>query len=177
MKMTEHSVYYFETFAKASSLNNCDLLEGVTWTRSPTIHIPRYRKIFADVGSQWRWTSRTLWSDEQLYQRLNDSKCHLFYLTQADRDIGFVELYGESDIEISFMGLIASTTGKGLGKALMAKTQSFVFETLKAKRLWLHTCEFDHPNARSFYESCGFVQYDQKYEKEYIANIGEAHAP
>lgn len=115
------------------------------------------RDLFAEVGTPWLWSRA---HDEE-----GSSPGLLFFACdEQDRRVGLAELSvqeGDS-IEISYFGLVPTATGKGLGRRMMAAVLDRCWPT--ADRVWLHTCNFDHPGALRFYRSCGFVPYATGYE-------------
>lgn len=113
-------------------------------------------RLFAEVGTPWLW-SRAARAAEA-------SHATTFVALDDDRRrIGIFELSGLSEnIEIVFFGLIPTATGKGLGRRMMAAALDLAWRT--ADRVWLHTCNFDHPAALRFYQSCGFVPYASGFE-------------
>ena len=67
-----------------------------------------------------------------------------------------------TEIEIVFFGLVMEATGARLGRRMMAAALELAWRS--ADRVWLHTCNFDHPAALHFYRSCGFVAYASGFE-------------
>ncbi len=66
------------------------------------------------------------------------------------------------DVEITYFGLHPAAVGNGLGRRLMAAALELAWSS--ATRVWLHTCNFDHPAASRFYQSCGFTPYANGFE-------------
>jgi RimJ/RimL family protein N-acetyltransferase len=59
--------------------------------------------------------------------------------------------------------MIKAATGQGLGGPMMALAQRQAFAR-GGTRFFVHTCNWDDPNALAFYQKAGFVPY--KYEVE-----------
>jgi GNAT superfamily N-acetyltransferase len=141
------------------------LPDGVTLEPIRNPELDSYRELFRTIGSDWLWYSRLIMSDVDLTAILADENVEVFVVRDQGRDIGMLELdFREGDsCELVFLGLIAGTTGRGLGRAVMT------FATERAwsrsiKRFWLHTCTFDSEAALSFYIRSGFEPFAFKIE-------------
>ena len=66
-------------------------------------------------------------------------------------------------MEIVYFGLVPDRTGQGAGAWLMDEAIRIARESGHS-RLWLHTCNFDHPKALDFYRKQGFRIYAQGFE-------------
>jgi len=70
---------------------------------------------------------------------------------------GFAELDCRTDeIELLQFGLMHEFIGQGLGKYFLQWTIDHAW-SLSPRRLWLHTCTLDHPNALPNYQKAGFA--------------------
>ena len=116
-----------------------------------------YRTLFAEIATAWLWSQA---GEEAERARRNT----FVALDDAGRPVGIVELSSqdEPEIEIIYFGLIAAAIGGGLGRRMMAAVLERTWRS--ADRVWLHTCNFDHPAALRFYQSCGFVPYATGFE-------------
>lgn len=141
-------------------LKAAPLPEGVTLERAHRLSLDAYRALFRLVGSDWLWTSRLFMSDEELDAVLNDEAVEIYVVRREGRDIGVMELdFRETgQCELAFLGLDAANTGKGLGRAVMTKAIEQAWSR-PIRRLWVHTCTFDHPSAPGFYIRSGFEPY------------------
>src|SRR5262249_13107160 len=70
--------------------------------------------------------------------------------------------------EIGMFGVTAKLVGSGAGRFLMHRALELSWSR-PIKRLWLHTCTFDHPAALPFYQRAGFRPFRRQ--------IGGAAAP
>jgi GNAT superfamily N-acetyltransferase len=133
---------------------------GVTLERHRRPGLEAYRALFRLVGSDWLWTSRIFMSDEALGAVLNDEAVEVFVVRRDGRDIGLMELdFREpGQCELAFLGLDAANTGKGLGRAVINRAIEEAWSR-PIRRLWVHTCTFDHPSALGFYVRSGFSPY------------------
>lgn len=117
----------------------------------------RYRALFREIGTPYLWTSRLHLNDNDLQEVLTQSGRSVFEASCSGRVIGLVELMrNERSVEISFFGLKPGATGQGLGQSMMAAALELAWQG-NTKRVWLHTCTFDHPAALHFYRKCGFT--------------------
>ena len=116
-----------------------------------------YRALYRQIGEDWLWFSRAVMSDERLADILTAPATEILALTQSGRDIGLVEidLSGPDTAEIVTFGVIPEATGSGAARGLMDQVLSSLFGR-GMRRVWLHTCSFDHPAAVPFYLKCGF---------------------
>jgi GNAT superfamily N-acetyltransferase len=141
-------------------LKPAPLPPGVTLERVHRPGLEAYRALFRLVGSDWLWASRIAMSDEELGAVLDDEAVEVFVIRRDGRDIGIMELdFRESgQCELAFLGLDAANTGKGLGRAVINRAIDEAWSR-PIRRLWVHTCTFDHPSALGFYVRSGFSPY------------------
>jgi GNAT superfamily N-acetyltransferase len=133
----------------------------VVHARKPTIAY--YRYLYDAVGRQWQWTSRKKMSDEQLTAIIHDPTDEVYVLDVDGVPAGFAELDRrvEGEIEITQFGLVPEFIGQGLGKYFLQWAVDRAW-TYQPKRLWLHTCNLDHPVALSNYLKAGFAIYKEE---------------
>jgi len=126
-----------------------------------------YRALFARVGEPWLWFSRLVMPVAQLQAILGDPDVEVYALSVAGRDEGLLELdFRDADnCELAFFGLTSAVLGQGAGRALMncALAQAWA---RPIRRLWVHTCTLDHPDALAFYLRSGFTAYARRIEVE-----------
>ena len=125
-----------------------------------------YRMCYQTVGEAFHWRDRWHWTDQQIAQHLADPAITLFVATRATGKkkaalAGWYELrqVAEDDsVEIAYFGIVAAEFGRGLGKHLLSSAVRDAW-ALRPKRVWLHTCTLDHPNALPNYVARGFTPY------------------
>ena len=73
---------------------------------------------------------------------------------------GYYELHrdDEGNIEIAYFGLLPEFIGRGLGGALLTSAIDEAWR-LAPKRVWVHTCNRDHPKALANYQTRGMIVY------------------
>jgi GNAT superfamily N-acetyltransferase len=125
-----------------------------------------YRFLYGAVGGPWTWTERRLLSDADLDNILADPRVEVHVLSADGAPAGYVELDRRCrpDIEIAYFGLLPGFIGQGLGRYLLDWAVTRAFEAAPA-RLWLHTCDLDHPRALAVYEAAGFRPYRTRRER------------
>jgi GNAT superfamily N-acetyltransferase len=133
---------------------------GITVDALRTPNLAAYRALFRKVGADWLWYSRLLMGDDELAAILNDARYEAFIVRRNDNDIGLLELdfTKRDECELAFIGLVSGATGKGIGRVLMRRALELAWSR-PIRRLWLHTCNFDHPAALGFYIRSGFNPY------------------
>ena len=113
--------------------------------------------LFQAVGEQYRWGGRGDWDqvkwDELIGKQTFETR--VGYLEGTP--VGYAELEHQEDgsVRIVCFGLLPQFIGKGLGSVLLSRTVDRAFE-MGANRVWLRTCNHDHPHARPNYEARGF---------------------
>ncbi len=122
--------------------------------------IEGYRALFRRVGEPWRWFSRVVMPAETLRRILADPRVEAFALCEGGGSIGLLELdfRHEAECELAFFGLVPEAIGKGAGRFLMDRALALAWAR-PIRRLWVHTCTFDHPSALAFYRRSGFRPY------------------
>jgi GNAT superfamily N-acetyltransferase len=127
----------------------------------PTVSF--YRYLYAAVGEPWTWTVRRWLGDAELAAILNDPKVEVNVLWAGGVPAGYAELDRRAppDIEIGYFGLMPEFIGQGLGGYLLDWAIHHAWR-MRPRRLWLHTCDLDHPGALGFYQRSGFRIYDRR---------------
>jgi GNAT superfamily N-acetyltransferase len=131
---------------------------------NPTVGF--YRFLYDTVGAPWIWMERRLMDDEALTAAINASGVEIYVLWVDGVPAGFGEINRgiESDeVELSYFGLIPDFIGIGLGWYFLNAIIHIAWAN-KPKRLWVHTCDLDHPRAISIYQKAGFRVFGQAQE-------------
>jgi RimJ/RimL family protein N-acetyltransferase len=145
------------------------------WENPP---LDEYRRLFRDVGGPWGWTGRLLLDDVELRAVLSDPATEVWRLHTGAEVAGFIELDGrvEGEVEIAYFGLRPDFIGRGLGGYLLRWAVHHVWSRDRIQRFWLHTCDYDHPQALRVYERAGFRVYDEHtgpeaYPADHVARL------
>ena len=116
------------------------------------------RRFYCSVGSQWEWTDRLSWSEDD-WQRYVDRDVLKTFVGQLNGcDVGYFELETQEsgNMEIVLFGLLPESIGKGLGGPLLSAAIERAWEFSDTERIWLHTCTHDHKHALDNYRARGF---------------------
>ncbi|RMF84303.1 MAG: GNAT family N-acetyltransferase [Nitrospinota bacterium] len=129
----------------------------------PTISF--YRYLYNTVGEPWLWGDRRKLSDEELGAIVQHPAVEVYVLYVAGVPAGYVELdlRQPPDIELAYFGLMPEFIGQGWGRFLLDWAIDKAW-SYNPRRLWLHTCNLDHPRALSVYQRAGFVPYKEEIE-------------
>jgi len=127
---------------------------------NPTVSY--YRYLYETVGTPWLWYERRLLNDVELATIIQDPKIEIFVLYVGGVPAGYSELdrREKPDIELSYFGLMPDFIGRGLGRYFLRWSVDQAW-THQPDRLWVHTCNLDHPRALSLYQKVGFTPYRQ----------------
>jgi len=79
---------------------------------------------------------------------------------------GYVELevQPENTVEVAYFGLLPRFIGQRLGGYLLGVGVERAWAQ-GARRVWVHTCSLDGPNALANYQARGFRVYDRRVEQ------------
>ncbi|MET0152126.1 MAG: GNAT family N-acetyltransferase [Candidatus Binatia bacterium] len=115
------------------------------------------RFLYTAVGSAWWWYSRLPWDRSRWLAYLDRPELETWVAYVSGTPAGYFELerQSEGNIEIAYFGLLPDFIGKGLGAKLLAAAVRRAWD-MGAKRVWVHTCDLDHPRALANYQARGF---------------------
>jgi GNAT superfamily N-acetyltransferase len=138
--------------------------EGMTLHRLGASDAALFHRLYRVVGEDWLWSGFIAKPEAEIAARLSRPDVLSFAVKSGGDAIGLLdlELTGEG-AEIVYFGLAAPWTGRGAGAWLIDEAKR-VAAAAGAQRLWLHTCNFDHPAALGFYRKHGFAVYAVGYE-------------
>lgn len=122
-----------------------------------------YRYLYNTVGERWLWWERRAMADAALAAIIHDPKVEILVLYVDGVPAGYAELDGrvEDEIELAYFGLVPEFQGRALGPYLLGCALEEAW--LRAPdRVWVHTCNLDHPKAFAIYQRAGFAPYRQE---------------
>ena len=128
-----------------------------------------YHALYRAVGTPWLWAGMLGKSEADLATYLARDSGQTLVAFDNGKPSCVLDLEATRDehnavsVEVVNFGLIPSAMGKGAGAWLMAHAVH-IAAAMGANRLWLHTCNFDHPGALVFYQRQGFKVYAQGFE-------------
>jgi GNAT superfamily N-acetyltransferase len=116
--------------------------------------------LYALVGSSWEWQDKLSWTDAQWEAYAHDSALRTFVGYYEGTPAGYFELQQQpgDDVELAYFGLSPGFIGRGLGGPLLSTAIAEAWD-MKPRRVWVHTCDLDHPNALVNYQARGFKVY------------------
>lgn len=127
----------------------------------PTVSF--YRYLYNTIGEDWLWWERRALSDTELAAVIHHADVEIFVLYIDGVPAGYTELdlRIEAEVELAYFGLIPEFIGRGLGRYLLGWAIDEAWHRTPG-RIWLHTCNFDHPKAIATYQKAGFAPYKQE---------------
>jgi GNAT superfamily N-acetyltransferase len=136
---------------RASEETGLDIRECVV--KQPRLN----RFLYKYVGGDWRWIDRLVWSAQQWHDYASADSLRTFVAYRQGSIAGYYELQLQEggSVEIRIFGLTPEFIGHGYGGLLLdsAVENAFAWGT---RRVWVHTCTNDHPNALDNYCKSGF---------------------
>ena len=125
--------------------------------------VPFYRFLYDTVGEPWLWYERRVMADAALARILEDERVEVYVLYAEGAPAGFAELDRRqgTEIELAYFGMMPFFIGRGLGRYLLAWAIERAW-SYEPKRLWVNTCNLDHPKALPLYQQLGFKPYKQE---------------
>jgi len=131
----------------------------------PSPEPAEYLALFRAIGEPWLWFGRLRSSPEELRGLLTQEGVEVFHLVCGGEAVGLLEMNREAggEVEIAYFGLVPQWAGRGLGAAFMSAALELAWRP-DTRRVWLHTCTFDHPAALRFYRKAGFQPYQRGLE-------------
>lgn len=132
----------------------------------PTVSFSRY--LYDAVGRQWWWYERKQLSDESLAATIHNERFETFVLYVHGTPAGYFELDRREPhvVELAYYGLMPEFIGQGLGRYLIDQAVELAWGGPPIPgRLWVNTCDMDHPKALSHYQRAGFVPYDRRVKE------------
>jgi len=129
-----------------------------------------YRALFAAVGGEWGWSGRRILKEEELKTVIHARTTEIYLLRCGGQVAGLAELdrSAAGRVEISYFGLLPAFIGRGLGRFFLDWATRKAWEG-DTERVWLHTCEYDHPRALAAYIKTGFRIVAEKTETQHYA--------
>jgi len=116
--------------------------------------LPKF--LYKEVGKDYNWKDRLCWSDDDWVRLISNSNYELYTIFKNKDLVGYYELIFDEhkDFEIAYFGIFKDYFGKKIGGYLLSHAIENSFNK-GAKRVWVHTCTLDHPNALKNYMTRG----------------------
>ena len=119
---------------------------------------------YKQVGKKHRWIDRLSWSDGKWINYISNKNLETYIISESDELVGFFELLYNPELketEISYFGLLEEYIGKRIGGYALSVAIKKSFEK-NIRRVWLHTCTLDHPNALKNYIARGMTVFKKE---------------
>ena len=163
-------------------LSHLELRNADSETRNETLEVrelkePNWkfnREMYFKVGENWKWIDKRPWTDEQWKEYAANPNLRTFAGYFSREVAGYFELLrnsgsddrseltgqNEDNIEIAYFGLLPEFIGRGFGGGLLTSAIETAWAwTPTPSRVWVHTCNRDHPSALANYQARGFKIY------------------
>ena len=117
---------------------------------------------YKQIGQNHHWFDRLVWDDKKWINYVSNPNVFTFVLKNNENIAGFFELIyhkNKFEIEIAYFGLLKDFMDKKLGGYMLTEAIKISF-SYKVKRVWVHTCSFDHKNALNNYLARGMKIYN-----------------
>ncbi|MGI8604389.1 MAG: GNAT family N-acetyltransferase [Verrucomicrobiales bacterium] len=117
------------------------------------------RFLYLTVGAAWAWNERREWSDEEWRRYVESDRLRTFPAYYDGSPAGYCELHRDDQgVEIAYFGLLPAFIGRGFGGALLTHAIEEAWR-MTPHRVWVHTCNRDHPAAIRNYQARGMKIY------------------
>jgi GNAT superfamily N-acetyltransferase len=126
--------------------------------RECVVKQPRFNRfLYEYVGGDWKWVDRLVWTVDRWRDYAAADNLRTFVAYREGSIAGYYELCrtDADGVEIRIFGLAPEFIGRGWGGPLLDRAIEDAF-AWDARRVWLHTCTHDHPNALNNYQKSGF---------------------
>ena len=113
---------------------------------------------YKQIGKKYNWIDRLVWTDKNWIDYISNKNLLTFVLKQKENFVGYFELIihdNKNEVEIAYFGLLEEYFGKKLGGYLLTEALRKSFYITNIKRVWCHTCSYDHKHGIKNYLSRG----------------------
>jgi GNAT superfamily N-acetyltransferase len=132
----------------------------------PTVAFSRF--LYNTAGWHWWWYERRLLGDAALGEIVQDPSYETYVLYVDGAPAGYFELDRRKPaiVELAYFGLMPEFIGQRLGPYLLDQALERAWTGPPApQRVWVNTCDMDHPKALSLYQRAGFMPYDRRVKE------------
>jgi GNAT superfamily N-acetyltransferase len=162
MKIIQTKTTYLEMLSPAD-VQLFSHRTGVSIARISSPSVEFYLSLYRGVGADYCWVDRLAMPGHQLQAIIQDDHVDVFVMSDDEGPLGYCELDRRTlgEIELAYFGLLPRAIGQGLGKYLLHFALQKAWSH-QPQRVWVHTCDLDHPAALPLYLKTGFQVYDEK---------------
>ena len=160
----EVTVNYLEMHRRPTSSLRPPPHKGVTILQAHQPTLSFYRYLYCHVGGPWLWYERRAMDNKTLLAIIHDPAVSIHVLYFDGVPAGYVELDSRvsQEIELAYFGLFSEFIGRGLGPWFLNWTLDTGWNC-EPSRVWVNTCNLDHPKALLCYQRAGFQPYRQDF--------------
>lgn len=154
------------TYLEMTSRPRAAVLPSGDWTIECREHpsLSWYRDLYRRIGQDWLWFTRLIMTDEQLEPLIRRQGTKIYSLDFEGSSEGLLELsFDNGSCELVFFGVTEKVRPLKAARHLMAYAMDIAWST-PIKKLSVHTCTMDHPNALPFYIRSGFRPVQRQVE-------------
>lgn len=163
--MDSVTTYYLEMKSAASLKEKSDA-QGLEIREVEIKQFEFNRFLYVLVGSQWQWTGRLSWSDQQWKSCVEVENHRTWVAYMQGTPAGYFELQRAGrEVEILYFGLAPRFTGRGLGGYMLSEAIKLAWDWQEPERVWVHTCSLDHEYALANYKARGMQLYRVETEQ------------
>ncbi len=122
-----------------------------------------YRYLYNTIGQDWLWYERRQMSNTDLFDIIDDEKVYVNVLYYGGVPAGLAEIDTRQypSVEVAYLGLLPEFIGRGLGRYIVNWAVDAAWDQ-NPERVWIHTCDLDHPAALPTYQKAGFTPFQQE---------------
>lgn len=159
---TDEYRYFLEMTAESDLLPSSGEHGNIEIRQQSVPDLELSRHLYDAVGSEYHWTERTPWTDEQWLERLSLENVEMWVAYKHETILGYFELSmdEEKNVELAYFGLLPQFIGQGIGGYLLTAAIRRAWK-MGAVRVWLHTSTRDHAHALANYKARGFRVFKQ----------------
>lgn len=161
---TDRVVTYFLEMCKPSALQSCNNSRGLIVSECVIKQFQFNKFLYQFIGEKWQWVDKLSWSDEQWKEYVERTSVRTWVAYSSGAVAGYYELVKDSngDVEIIYFGLAEQFIGQGFGGYLLSEAIKSAWGWKGVKRVWVHTCTLDHPQALQNYLARGMEIYREE---------------
>jgi GNAT superfamily N-acetyltransferase len=159
---TPSTVWYLEQTRRSQPrpAKALDVPVEIVRAELPSPELSRY--LYTAVGGDFFWVDRLPWTWQRWSDWLTQPGVETWVAWVRGTPAGYAELHAQAagQVELAYLGLLPSFTGKGLGRRLLtfALDQAWTINQRwpgqpPTNRVWLHTCSLDSPHAMHTYQT------------------------
>ncbi len=157
--------FYLEISNQSLKEKEFGIPKGYSIEKNENLDAETYLKMYSAIGEGYNWTDRLLMDKNELLQIIHNKEVYIYPFYEGANFAGYCEFdyRNKPDVELVYFGLIPNYQGKGIGKQFLNSVLNMAFHLQPSpNRLWLTTCDMDHPSALTNYLKRGFTIFDEK---------------